>query len=220
MRILILTGLLTAAGIAAWAGFTLVQNQPIHGFVVGLALFLATQVITIRFPRYKKQTGDNQRMVQEAERGRRLAIYHPATGLLAQWYFELRVDEETTRAKRYGPPLVVLTLEGSQAEEVGESNPFGSGTNETSRIVTGAVRSTDLVGTIGYTGLAICLVHCDRAGAIPVIRRMMAALGEGDWRLGIAVYPDDDVAGKDLIAVAAQRSAPWRASSSSIKKTA
>jgi hypothetical protein len=46
----------------------------------------------------------------------------------------------------------------------------------------------------------------------------MSTLGEGDWRLGIAVYPDDDYAGRDLIRVASRRSAPWMANPSSVKK--
>ena len=220
MRILILAGALTISGIAAWGGLTLLYEAPIQGFVMGMALLLASQVAVLSERNRGKPLGETQRIAQEAERGRRLAIYHPSSGLLAQWYFELRLDEETARAKRYGLPLVVLTLKGSFDGALRPVNSPSQSTNEASRAVYAAVRRTDLVGSIGFSELAICLVHCDRAGAAPVIRRMMASLEEDNWRLGIAVYPDDDLPSRDLIALADRRAAPWKAKPHRLDKVA
>jgi GGDEF domain-containing protein len=150
-------------------------------------------------------------MVQEAERGRRLAIYDPSSNVLAQWYFELRLLEECLRAQRYDLPLVVLTLQGSLASKDDEVNALGFGRSEASRIAASSIRRTDFVGSLGFSGFAICLIHCDRRGAAPVIKRLMNGLGEGDWQLGIAVHPDDGLEGKELIQLAMGRSAPWKA---------
>lgn len=206
---------LAVAAVAVWAALALVLDQSMVAAAVGGALLLAGQGVSLRRDLAKRPGKEAQRMTQEADRGRRLAIYNPATGLLAQWYFELRVDEEAARARRYGLSLVILTLAGTQADDSIERNPLGRGTDQTAAAVSRSVRGTDLVGTVGFSELAICLVHCDRAGAIPVIRRLMDVLGAGDWRLGIAVYPDDDFSGKDLIQVAQARSAPWKVTSMS-----
>jgi GGDEF domain-containing protein len=207
--------MLTLVGVLAWAALALVQDQPIPGAVFAGLLLITSQGLLVAKVRRKRPTVDTQRMSQEAERGRRLAIYNPSTGLLAQWYFELRLDEEIARAKRYELPLVVLTLTGSQSEAESGEGPFGRGATETSRIASSVVRRTDLVGSVGFSEYAICLIHCDRAGAAPFVRRLMEALGDGDWRLGLAVYPDDDRPGKELLELASMRSAPWRVPESS-----
>jgi GGDEF domain-containing protein len=210
MRALIPALGLTVLGVAGWAGLALFSDQVLVGSILGVALLLVSQGLLVSRLRGSRSSVTDQRMSQEAERGRRLAIYNPSTGLLAQWYFELRVEEETARAKRYGLPLVILTVTGSAAGGSSEANPFGRTANESSSIANQAVRRTDLVGSIGFSEFAICLVHCDRAGAVPVIRRLMDSLGEGDWRLGIAVFPDDECTGKELIQLATRRSAPWK----------
>lgn len=219
MRIWFLAAAFNVAALASWAALVLVLEQVILGLAVGVASLLAGQAV-IRLS-FKKASGVYaQRMIQEAERGRKLAIYNPSTGLLAQWYLELRLEEEAARGKRYGIPFVVLTLEGSPEKATDERNSLGYGAGQAVSAVTSSVRRTDLVGTIGFSQFAVCLIQCDRAGAVPLIRRMMDALGEGDWRLGMAVYPDDDYAGRDLIKVASQRSAPWRVRSTSKKLAA
>jgi hypothetical protein len=38
----------------------------------------------------------------------------------------------------------------------------------------------------------------------------MESLGSGDWRIGLAVYPDDNCEGIELIELARRRAAPWR----------
>jgi GGDEF domain-containing protein len=211
MRAVLLSALFTMVGLLGWAGLTLHQEQPIPGTVFGALFLVAGEILlAAKLRRKTPAASDTQRISQEADRGRRLAIYNPSTGLLAQWYFELRLDEELARAKRYELPLVVLTLSGSKSEAESGEGPFGPGANETSRIASAVVRRTDLVGSIGFSEYAICLLHCNRAGAVPFIRRLMEALGDGDWRLGLAVYPDDDYSGKELLELADMRSAPWR----------
>jgi GGDEF domain-containing protein len=179
--------------------------------VFGALFLVAGQILlAAKLRRKAPAAADTKRINQEADRGRRLAIYNPSTGLLAQWYFELRLDEELARAKRYELPLVVLTLTGSRSDSESGEGPFGRGADETSRVASAVVRRTDLIGSIGFSEYAICLLHCNRSGAVPFIRRLMETLGDGDWRLGLAVYPDDDYSGKELLELADMRSGPWR----------
>lgn len=202
--------MLTVAAIVSWAASVFVLDESLLGAAAGGALLLTSHGLTVFAVLRKRAPDSPQRMVQEAERGRRLAIYDPSSGVLAQWYFELRLLEETLRAKRYGLPMVVLTVDGSSAATDDEVGAFGGGRKEASLIAANLVRGTDFVGSIGFSGFAVCLIHCDRKHAVPVIRRLMEGLGEGAWRIGMAVYPDDECEGKELIEVATRRSAPWR----------
>jgi GGDEF domain-containing protein len=212
----------TVVGLLGWAGLTLYQEQPIPGTVFGALCLVAGEILlAAKLGRKAPAVADSRRLLnQEADRGRRLAIYNPSTGLLAQWYFELRLDEELARAKRYELPLVVLTLTGSRSDSESGEGPFGRGADETSRVASAVVRRTDLVGSIGFYEYAICLLHCNRAGAVPFIRRLMEALGDGDWRLGLAVYPDDDYSSKELLELADMRSGPWRVPDPVMQKAA
>lgn len=201
---------LTAVGVAVWLVFLLALNEPILGSALCFAVLLAGQAMAMVGAARKQPAFQAQRIVQEVERGRRLAIYDPSSGLLAQWYFELRLIEETMRAKRYGLSLVVLTVTGSFAASDDEVSALGGNRTELSSIALRSVRQTDLVGSRGFSAFTICLTHCERAGAAPVVRRLMEALGDGDWQIGMAVYPDDDCQGRELIDLAGRRSVPWR----------
>ena len=150
------------------------------------------------FRRFRKKTrlaGELEaRMTQEAERGRRLAIYDQRTGLLARWYFELRLLEETHRCKRYGLPMAVLTLR--------TSTKTGEESAEQTSVVARSLRSTDLAADLGVGQFAICLLHNDRTAAALVLRRLMRELDDNDCQVGMAVYPDDECEGKALVELA------------------
>ncbi len=160
------------------------------------------------------------RITQEAERGRRLAIYDQRTGLLARWYFELRLLEETHLCQRYGMPMTVLTLRTSTTTNEAPVGQNGGQGFDKSSVVARSLWSTDLATARGGGEYAVCLLHCNRAGAAPVLRRLMEELAENDSQVGMAVYPDDDCEGKALIELALSRSSPWRARTSEVPKTA
>jgi len=222
MRVWLLAAALIVAGVASLIASALLleEEQIIPASAAGVAVLLAGLVLIAGRVLRKPRTRDQEDVVQKAERDPSLAIRNPVTGLLAQWYLEFRLDEEVARARRYGLPLVVLTLEGSSQKVPKETRSSGLGESEVVRALTSAVRRTDLLASMGGSQFAICLLHCNRAGALPVIRRLMNALDDADWRIGIAVYPDDDYAGRDLISVANSRLAPWQARPPSLKLAA
>ncbi len=48
---------------------------------------------------------------KHVERGRRLAIFDPETGLLADWYFSARISEECERTRRYGGTFTLVAMD-------------------------------------------------------------------------------------------------------------
>jgi GGDEF domain-containing protein len=224
MRAWFLAATLIVAGIATLTASVLVTEleraQVMAASAAGAVLLLAGLMLIV-WRRLKKPPKKHLKaLVREAERDLKQALYDPVTGLLAQWYLELRLDEEVARARRYGLPLVVFTLDGSSGKTSKGKKSSAFGESEVIRAVTNSVRKTDLVASVGSSQFAACLLHCNRTGAMRVIRRLMEELGDGDWRLGIAVFPDDDYAGKDLINVANSRLMPWRAAPPQLKLVA
>jgi hypothetical protein len=146
-------------------------------------------------------------MKNEADQGRRLAIYDRTSGLLSRWYFELRLQEESERCKRYGYSLTLIRLKVAST-----SNGFTDALQVSSALksVTQKARSTDLITAIGVTEIAICLVQCDLRGSGPALRRFLEDAEGVDWLVGVAVYPADDLDGKNLLDLALSRSTPWR----------
>jgi GGDEF domain-containing protein len=205
---IIYTSAFTVAGFAVLALMVVVLDQPLLGVALGGALILASQAMPLVAVARARPSISPHKIAHEAERGRRLAIFDPTSGLLARWYFELRLMEETARAKRYFLSFVVLSVSGSASAT--DDGPLGSQMTRLSSVVTSCIRQTDMAGSSGFSGFTICLTHCDWRGAVPVVRRLMESLGNGDWRIGLAVYPDDNCEGVELIELAHRRAAPWK----------
>jgi GGDEF domain-containing protein len=145
-----------------------------------------------------EQVADASRASDAAARARRLAIVDARTDLLAQWYFELRIEEEALRCQRYEEQasLVVLHYE--------DEKPLTTlAAQEAAGAALRGVRETDLVGSL-EDGFCLCLLHCDSHQAQQVTRRIVSRLGEG-WRAGIAIIPEDNSSGKQAILVARER---------------
>src|SRR5437763_15180016 len=63
------------------------------------------------FARIRPREGAfTERLQRQVEQGRRLAIYDHDTGLFAEWYLAMRLDEECSRAGRYSAPLSVILV--------------------------------------------------------------------------------------------------------------
>jgi GGDEF domain-containing protein len=83
------------------------------------------------------------------------------TGLHAEWYFRLRMEEEIARAKRYEQPFTVLTVAARSASLLQTPR----------REVVGWLREVDFAGDLGDR-LAICLPNTSRSGAWQVVERL------------------------------------------------
>jgi len=161
-----------------------------------------------------------ERIRLEADKGRQLAIYDQRLGLLARWYFELRILEECRRCTRYGYSMVLLTLGAAVTEPKSTTNRWSSAESDSIRTMMQQVRETDLVGALGPTEFAIGLIQCDRQGAATLLRRLVPEVEGIDWQVGLAVFPDDQLEGKDLLELALSRRAPWKVASNDSRQAA
>ncbi len=108
---------------------------------------------------------------------RRRPTFDRDTGLHANWYFRLRVEEEIARATRYGQPLTVLCL-------IGSSEALQAPRLALKRWL----RQVDFAGDLGNV-VAVVLPNTSRDGAAAVTERMRALAPVCE--IHVAEYPVD-----------------------------
>ncbi len=100
-------------------------------------------------------------VVQHMASDRRRPTFDRETGLLADWYFRLRVEEEIARAQRYGQKFTMLRL--TQADD-GERRIVATAART-------CLRAIDLAGTVGPV-TCIVLPNTTREAAVTVVDRL------------------------------------------------
>jgi hypothetical protein len=109
---------------------------------------------------------------------RRRPTFDRETGLLTNWYFRLRAEEEIARASRYGQPFTIVTLVGDSPESL--SVPRIS--------IKHWMRQVDFAGDLGNM-IAVLLPNTDRAGAAIAMARLTKLVPGTQIRM--AEYPAD-----------------------------
>jgi GGDEF domain-containing protein len=177
-----LSTVLVAAGVVAW-------------------IFLATPDEESR-PR----GGRLLELVQRSHEGRR-GIRDETTGLLNRWYLEQRLDEEAARCSRYGYSMAVVVMKAVAVDLARFSlDSWQDESAEAAKRCALVVRSVDLSAALAPFEFALCLVHCDRAGAAAAADRVASEFRDYDCQIGIAVYPADECEPRALIELARVRS--------------
>ncbi len=133
--------------------------------------------------------GVPNRLTMLARSERRSPMMDERTGLHADWYFKLRIDEEIARAKRYGQPLTVIGISAPSHEALAEVR---QSTQDT-------LREVDFAGDLGQQ-VAVCLPNTTRSGAWNVVARMTEATKGIDIKL--SEYPEDGATLASLLGVA------------------
>lgn len=111
---------------------------------------------------------------------RRRPTFDRETGLLAEWYFRQRFEEEIARARRYGHDLTALTITVASP---------GADALETARIAARAyLRQVDFAGDLGGV-IGVCLPDTSREQAQVVVERLRELVPGMD--LAARAYPDD-----------------------------
>ena len=108
---------------------------------------------------------------------RRRPTFDRDTGLYANWYFRLRVEEEIARATRYGQPLTVLCLIGSS-----------EALQTPRRALKRWLRQVDFAGDLGDV-IAVVLPNTNRDGAATLAQRIEAHVPGIEIR--VAEHPHD-----------------------------
>jgi GGDEF domain-containing protein len=144
-----------------------------------------------------------ERRTREIRRG---SIRDESTGLYHRWYFELRLEEEAARCRRYKLSLAMIVLKAGVVDISSfHSDEWREQAGEAARKMVGIVRTVDLSTALAPLEFALCLVHCDQAGAQRAVERLITELEGFNCEAGIAVYPENNCEPVALIELARGR---------------
>jgi two-component system, cell cycle response regulator len=150
---------------------------------------------------------------------RRLATRDELTGLANRREYDRILAEEEERAKRFGQPLSLVVIDIDRFKSVNDTHGHGAGDavlREAALRIAGTIRSVDRAARIGGEEFALILVQTDRASAMEVANRAIAAvsrspiLAGADLKLvvtasaGVAELPGDAMNAGELFAAADQ----------------
>lgn len=108
----------------------------------------------------------------------RRSTFDRETGLLTNWYFRLRAEEEIARATRYGQPFTIMSLVGDSPEAL--AIPRLS--------IKHWMRQVDFAGDLGNL-IAVLLPNTDRGGAAIAMARLTKLVPGTE--ICMAEYPAD-----------------------------
>ncbi len=128
--------------------------------------------------------------------GERLAIYDRETGLLAYWYFILRLDEEVVRCVRYGQVFSILLFEAQTGRWASDDESV------LFRAMAESFRSCDLVAHLGNLRFIVLLTNTDVPGAMVWRERLRADEQLRDLTVGRASFPADGESYEALLTAA------------------
>ena len=123
--------------------------------------------------RYALKLGDT------LEALRRLATRDELTGLLNRREYERILAEEEERSMRFGNPLALVIVDLDRFKSINDlhGHPAGDAVlKEAAHRIAGAIRTVDRAARIGGEEFALILVQTDRASALEVARRAIAAV--------------------------------------------
>ena len=133
-------------------------------------------------------------VMQTAAEGRRLAIYDRATGLYAYWYIQLRGEEEVSRARRSGNSFACISLWA----------PTPLLIEQLARHLGEHLRTYDIASYLNNGHFFVLLLETGEAGADIVLRRILAATGDGIAG-GVVSFPRDGKTFDELLEAAKTR---------------
>jgi GGDEF domain-containing protein len=193
------TALLLIAALAAAAGL-------VHGAASGAPLAaalgaatMAAIVLALGLERLPASPKSNLvgKIAQQADLGRKLAIYERQTGLFAHWYLALRCEEECRRAKRYEHPLTLLLIEPARTSKAWDVNEQLVGW------LRGQLRGTDLAGYLGNGRYVVLMPETTPARAKRVSKRVLREVKSCE--AGLSCHPDDGATFDELCEAAKDR---------------
>jgi len=117
----------------------------------------------------------------------RSSINDASTGVCARWYFELRLEEECSRALRNGRAITLVTLQVEAAKA-----------REAARRLKASLRSYDLVGSLGGGQLVVAVMDSGKAERDQLVERLRGAVGAAS-DVGAACFPQDGITFEALL---------------------
>ena len=130
------------------------------------------------------------------ETGERLAIYDRETGLLAYWYFSLRLDQELARCARHGQTFSLLLLEAQTGRWASDDE------SALFQYMAESFRNCDLVAHLGNLRFIVLLTNTDAQGAMVVRDHLQADEQLRSVTARIASFPTDGESCEALLTAA------------------
>jgi two-component system, cell cycle response regulator len=130
--------------------------------------------------RYALKLGDT------LEALRRLATRDELTGLLNRREYDRVLAEEEDRAERFGNSLALVIIDLDRFKSINDmhGHPAGDAVlREAGRRIGGVIRTVDRAARIGGEEFALILVQTDRASALEVAKRAIAAVSNEPIRV-------------------------------------
>ncbi|MFI5296101.1 MAG: GGDEF domain-containing protein [Thermodesulfovibrionales bacterium] len=143
---------------------------------------------------------------ERSEQMRELSITDPLTGLFNRRYFNIRLDEESRRARRYALPmsLVIMDIDIFKLFNDAEGHLAGDYIlKEVASIMSAAVRANDILVRFGGDEFVILMPQTSKAEALGVAERIMKNIRDQiqlAWKrfpakqitisAGISMFPD------------------------------
>ncbi len=143
---------------------------------------------------------------EQSEQMRELSITDPLTGLFNRRYFDIRLDEESQRAKRYGLPMSLVLLDIDNFKLFNDSEGHLAGDyilKEIAAVMSAAVRANDILVRFGGEEFVILMPQTSKEDALRVSERIRKNVREQiplSWSkfpakqitisAGISMYPD------------------------------
>lgn len=118
---------------------------------------------------------------RQLEKSHRLAHTDPQTSLLNRRGWELGVETEESRARRYGTPISAFIVDLDELKLVNDTQGHHRGDEliqRTAKALKAAVRSGDLVARIGGDEFGILAIECGKKESKQVLENIQNALSE------------------------------------------
>jgi len=164
-------------------------------FVIApILVTLCTSLVMFATQGRRRIDGDRELSVvvlgRHVEHSRRLAIFDPETGLLAEWYVSARIAEECERARSFGSVFAVTAVQVDRADT---SEDREDALVEWMRSKT---RATDIAGNVGGGRYLLLLPNTSGEQATELLKRMQEICPS---RGAVAVYARDGVTVAELL---------------------
>lgn len=150
----------------------------------------------------------NAELRERAARLEKLSVTDALTGLRNRRALDRRLREETTRATRYGHPLVLALLDLDRFKEINDGFSHDVGDRvlvHVARLLAAHLRASDLAARWGGEEFALLFPETDLRAAAPILDRLRRALADHDWS---RVAPDLRVTASIGVASLAEVSGP------------
>lgn len=172
------------------------------GVIVSSVMFLAVSLAARRVTEERLElTRATEQEISRA-RANRFSIHHGDSGLYADWYFRLRLQEELERSRRYGMRFAVMLVKPIGLHADAE---FASAAGWFAEHLQRHLRKSDVPALLQDGHLAILMPNTTRRAATSVQQRVASELASVEPHSGVACYPDDSEEITELLLIASTR---------------